>query len=525
MKLFKNKKINIISIILSIFLSLIIIIGKNISRYMFNPNINIFSQIINFKYFIIFILLTFITFILLNLFFNISKKIKFINSNNITINSKKVFIISFIIIFICYIPYFLDNYPAIMSSDTISQFNQIFHDINLNNSHPVIHTLFMSLIFNFGKIFSNSNNISVAFISITQMIIMSLIFSYVIKFLYDKKVNKYILIIVLIYYALYPVHAIYSVTLWKDIMFSGLFTIFTIYIYKLYEKDNICKIDILKYFLITIAMIFFRNNAIYVFIICIPFLSILFKKYKIKLLALNLFILIFYYIITGPIYSILNISQTSSVESLAIPIQQVGRIVYKNEKIDGNDIKLINAVIDINILKNIYNPITVDNIKFNSSFDGKVIEENKQEYIKLYLRLIKNHPLTSIESYLCSTLGYWYPFIDYWINIKGVYNNLYDIYYDSKLNLDTSNIIDNIKNINIFKYVFSIGLCFILILISIFNTYLLRNKKYIIFYIPIIGLWITMMIATPVFAEFRYIYSAFTLLPFFILLPFLKKDN
>ena len=521
MNIFKDKKINIISFILSIFLSLIVIIGRNISRYMYNPNVYIFKEILKLKYLIIFIVLSTILFIALNLFFNISKKIDIRQYDNYKFNSKKIFIISFIIIFICYIPYFLDNYPAIMSSDSISQFEQIFHDASLSNSHPVVHTLFMGVIFNFGKLFFNSNAICIALISIVQMVIMSLLFSYIIKLLYEKKVNKYILIAILIYYAIYPVHGLYSVTMWKDVIFSVLFTIFSIYLYKLYEKEKINKIDIIKYILITILMLFFRNNAIYIFIFCVPFIILIFNKYRLKFLFINLSVIIFYYIITGPVYTYFNIIKTSDIESLAIPIQQVGRVVYKNEKLSSNDIKLINRVMDVNTLKNVYNPITVDNIKFNSSFNGSVISENKLEYFKLYLKLVKNYPSTTIEAYLCSTLGYWYP-VDNWVNGEGIYENKYNIHQNPKLNLNTDRLIENIKSIKIFKYLSSIGPVFILILISIFNTYIMHDKKKLLIYIPTIGLWLTMMIASPVYAEFRYVYSAFMLLPLFIIYPYIN---
>ena len=56
--------------------------------------------------------------------------------------------------------------------------------------------------------------------------------------------------------------------------------------------------------------------------------------------------------------------------------------------------------------------------------------------------------------------------------------------------------------------------------------YVIYNKKYksIVIYIPIIILWLT-TIASPVFGEFRYIYSMFTCLPILIGINFRKKEN
>lgn len=52
-----------------------------------------------------------------------------------------------------------------------------------------------------------------------------------------------------------------------------------------------------------------------------------------------------------------------------------------------------------------------------------------------------------------------------------------------------------------------------------------KEKKYLVAFVPILGIWITMMIASPVFAEFRYIYSSYTCLPLLLALPFTTKKK
>ena len=55
---------------------------------------------------------------------------------------------------------------------------------------------------------------------------------------------------------------------------------------------------------------------------------------------------------------------------------------------------------------------------------------------------------------------------------------------------------------------FSFGLCFVK-----------KKLSYCAVYIPIIGILATLMIATPVYAEFRYAYSVFTTLPLLFVIP------
>ena len=72
----------------------------------------------------------------------------------------------------------------------------------------------------------------------------------------------------------------------------------------------------------------------------------------------------------------------------------------------------------------------------------------------------------------------------------------------------------------------SIGLCFwIIALFSFIAVKKAKDIKAIYLYVPVIGIWLTMMIASPVFAEFRYVYGAFTCLPLLIIFPYLLCNS
>ena len=78
------------------------------------------------------------------------------------------------------------------------------------------------------------------------------------------------------------------------------------------------------------------------------------------------------------------------------------------------------------------------------------------------------------------------------------------------------------RDIPIISMLFSIGFMFWLIIIAlVYNIY---NKCYknILIYIPVIMLWLTTL-ASPVFCEFRYVYSIVTCLPVLTMMIFKKK--
>ena len=73
----------------------------------------------------------------------------------------------------------------------------------------------------------------------------------------------------------------------------------------------------------------------------------------------------------------------------------------------------------------------------------------------------------------------------------------------------------------LFNIEWSIGLCFWIVLIFVWIS--IKRKKSLYPYIPVFGIWVTMMIASPVFAEFRYVYGAFTCLPLLMLIPYINS--
>jgi len=59
-------------------------------------------------------------------------------------------------------------------------------------------------------------------------------------------------------------------------------------------------------------------------------------------------------------------------------------------------------------------------------------------------------------------------------------------------------------------------------------TVIKRDISSLIFYLPLIGLWLTLLVANPCNASFRYFYSFYLCLPLTLIIPFVKgkcEDN
>ena len=198
----KNNKSGIF-IIISILFSLFMLIGDtfnktNSFKLMFNDVYIFILTIVRFGgYFILFNLL-------INKLFEFTKSKVFENNDkNKYLNfifNKHPFFSSIIIMLICWLPYIISFYPAILSPDPSNQIKQFFNikthynesvillddDVLITNHHPVFHTVLLGGCVKIGKMFG-SDNLGLFIYSVIQISILISTLAFTIK--YMKKLN------------------------------------------------------------------------------------------------------------------------------------------------------------------------------------------------------------------------------------------------------------------------------------------------------------------------------------------------
>ena len=514
-----DKKYKKTCIILSSIYTLLFVFGSITQEILTSDTLSFFGQIMNihtlYKLFMSFP----IFYVILVRIFPILEGFKI---NGERKQNKKLFFKCFIGILLLWLPYFLIYFPGFLSVDSVDQIAQIVNN-SFTNHHPVFHTMFEYIPYNLGMTIFNNPVIATSLITITQMIIMSLIFSYLICFLYKRNINKIIMIIVFLYYAILPMNVLYSMILWKDIIFAGLIIILSIQLLKIIETKQFTVKQMIIFGIICLITMLFRHNALYMMFLLAIVLIIVYRK-SIKYI-LPTFVIVFasYFIINIPVFNYFNIERSSSAEYIAIPLQQIGRIAYKNLEIPEESESVINKLMPIELIKQVYNPMSVNPIKFNENFDVEYFNNNKGEVFKAYLNIISKHFGTAVEGYFTATLGYWYPNVDEWTVPSEVAQNNLGIKQEGIIP-GKSKITDRLitKLVPLYNFIWSIGLYVWLIIFAI--GYILYKKEYrkLIVYVPIIGIWLSLMVAAPVYAEYRYMYPFVTTLPLMLLLPFIK---
>lgn len=526
----KDKRIRRYSLIAAAIFSLLYIIGFSINKY--DSLIAVTGSGIAFlKCIIAFTGITLTFYALLKILFNKVIKHEFndekLKKRWIFDESLKAFYLRIALIIICWLPYFIVSLPGVIQQDTVAQIAQAMGDWSLSNHHPIFMTGLFGIFIRAGLIFGSANA-GVFLYSIFQMLTVAASFSYISMCLAKQRIHIYIRLLTLLFFALYPAHAFYGFTMWKDTLFSVVFMLLTLKtIQMISQPANFFsqKKNIRAFALLCIAMFLTRNNGLYITIILLPLLLLMLRKYWKNILTITA-IFAAGFIILQTISTALEVQKGSIGEALSIPLQQIARTVkYHGAQLPEDDKALISAILPYEQLPELYNPITSDPVKFFNIFNEAAFRADPSSYLKLWARLMILYPGTYLEAFLCQTHGYWYPDTDTGIRAGRISPNDYNIYPLNIVPTFVENAVSGIFIIRVFPVIsmfLSIGFAVWITAILALTLILKKQFRLLFVFIPALLLWLT-CIASPVSGMYRYIYGLFLIIP--LLTSVALQDN
>lgn len=324
----------------------------------------------------------------------------------------QVFLIYAGVIFICWLPIFLAYYPSVFAYDAEGQLYQVLaHDYSTH--HPLIHTLFLGAFFNLGGNVLGSYSVGMAVHSIVQMLLMAMIFGYTLTVLYQEKTSYIIRLILLSFYAIFPTNSILAISTTKDVLFSGLVLLFVIKMYQWSKGISgnriVCSVAFL---VISVLMLLFRNNAVYAYVVSLPFVYFFWKKSMKKTckktlvrgLCMVFATLILFVACSAGLKQITSAHNGSPREMLSVPLQQMARTrVQHEDEIDVETREELDSYISSEWVFAAYNPYLADPVK-----NRAVIHDNPAGLIKTWMKLGMQFPMVYIDAFLDNSIGYWY---------------------------------------------------------------------------------------------------------------------
>lgn len=434
-------------------------------------------------------------------------------------NPKKSFWICFGILAVSrlFVLYF-SQYPGELTFDSITQIEQMLVG-RYTNVHPFYHTQLIRFFLWLGVKLAGNLNAGAALYSAFQILFICACFAMTISTMARLGVPKWIRVIVFLFYLLMPYHVLYSMTMWKDVMFGGFVLLLILSVVRCIRELGNQKCNYVMLGVSALGVCLFRSNGFFAFFLFVACFALIWKKQHLKILIEFGAIILVAFVLKHPVLNALEVSQPVIVESLSIPIQQIARVVSEGYDLTEFERTNLDRLLDVNLIPERYDPYLSDSMKGLVSEQGKLkeLEDDKWTFAKVYLSIGMRHPIVYTMGWIDQTKGYWNSGYEYWIWSTDVIENPYGI--DRIVRSDG---IDGLfesylrwfSDVEVLKLLLSVGASTWLILISLYLSVVRKEKVGVTIAIPVITLVLSLLIATPVFCEFRYCYATFCVLPF-----------
>lgn len=458
------------------------------------------------------------------------------------LRSRRVSLVFSVVLFLCWLPALICNYPGITIQDYNWQFAQAQGKIT-SNQHPVLHTLLIRLcqklsgaIFFRGQSAGLQNTGAVLCNSLIQMVFLALVIGAVLWFFYQR--NQVAALIALLFFGLFPMFQIFSVYMTKDVIFSGLVFLFSFELYLLFHRDPESEQKIswkrtVLFLGTAVLTTLFRGNGGAVVVGSCVLLLLLFRKERkaVRRLLFSAAVLCCMVMaLQTPVLHLFDIEPSATVESIGVPINQVSRVVVNHaEDLGDEERETIEAVMPLSSIQELYSRRYADPVKMSSDFNRQVLDENRGTYLRLWIRLFFEYPRDYVEAWLDLTIGFWYPGVEkgcisYNFTDRESYYQAFDMNYSTSTAYEHF-ITEDVRKNPPEAWLWSPGLAVMAMWFLCLLSFWRQGRREVVVYIPSVLAWGTLMLATPSYCETRYIYYVFLCLPMWILIQVRQKTS
>lgn len=468
-----------------------------------------------------------------------------------------------IALFAAWTPYLIAYYPGFVFGDTLSSLAQATGSAPWNNHHPVLYTAFIAACLNIAEFFGLGVAAGCALSCLIQMAFLAGCFSYLVSWVVSlvpgsKPARFFVAALLFVFFGLTPYIATYSIAMWKDPIFSASIIVLTLFTADvLIRRRAITVKRLIVFALFALIASFSRNNGVYV--VCAVTAVLVFLAFfgarrnmstmepggsrsgsRIRklntgisvasLVAVGVFVMVVYGVVTGPVYGLLGIASSPRVESLGIPLNQMARVAAYDGDMTESDRDYLDAALPIEEYADHYYPCCTDNLKWDADFDSSVLEEG---FLGHWLSMLVRNPVLYFEAWELQTFGFWVVnqsvLWAYTGNIAGGAPRTVFAEYGS--NLEAYGIDPGVANQHyqlrvLFPYEdtsIPVGVIFWMLLYLACCFVVARRYLWIVTLVPSFALIATLLVASPIWYWPRYGAALQFLLPFYLAL-FVMSD-
>ena len=468
----------------------------------------------------LFVLFTVVLAVLLPLLVQWSEKIGV--KRTFRFSPRKAGLLAFLVVFVCWLISFLVYYPGSLSIDSFYTLRQAMGITPLTDYHPVVYTLLIRLFVKLGMLVGGPT-VGVAVFSLAQMFFCAFTVGYGTAWLCRRRPHPAVPVIAVLWFALSPMFADFSFTLWKDVPFAAAVLLYTLYTWDVVESRGE-KLQSFKgaagYVLVSFLMGIFRHNGYYVLILSTVVLLVCFRKKLRRTLPALLCGALLVPLVLNAFYAC-GVKKGPFSESLSIPVQQIARTVKLNGTITPEQQESLERLFDVEKLQG-YDPFLADPAK--NSLNREYLNAHKGEFFRLWFSLLPGNFGEYCRAYLMQTYGYW-NWEPKTIPVGGIANAARELGV-TKVNwlfqwtgVDLSGFLQQTMDFP------STGTIVWILLAGALLLLYRKNYRTLLAYLPAAGVWLTILVATPLYCSMRYVLALPYVLPFLLFLSLFGESG
>lgn len=337
---------------------------------------------------------------------------------------KHPFLVPWLIMFVCWLPYVLVRFPAALEFDAYRQIMQALGVLPFTAHSPPASSFIMGLWVKIGHALFGSYEIGLFLFVLFQTTVCSAIFAYTTLTMKRLQVPEILQLISVAVYAVATIYSNYISTIVKDVLFSCLTVLFIALLAEelfLPHSRKRCAALFAAALLMAVA----RNNGIYVLIGCavtallLCLMHIRHNRWT-RLTVVLLSACVMHSLYSNALLPALGVAEGPFAEVMSIPFQQTARYVRDYpEDVTAEEAESIAAVIDYENLGTLYDPDLSDPVK--GTFTGD--KEALSPYLKTWLAHFLRHPDAYLQATINNIYGFFYPNTENFV----FYNSLINI--------------------------------------------------------------------------------------------------
>lgn len=325
------------------------------------------------------------------------------------VTDKKKTVYTMLLLLLCWLPVFLAVYPGFFVYDAQDELIQV-QTRNFTTHHPLPHVLLLGgIILAVNKVV-DSYNAGIAAYTLFQMFVMAGVFTYVLHFMKRIGVRRWLRIVSLLYFGLFPVNVMFVLCSAKDGIFSGAFLLLLTALVDMVRDRKAFFTDWKRQALFVgsaLVMMSFRHNGMYALLVMIPILVGYMKGYRKQTGILLGLAFAAYFGLSAGLTAGLHAEDSENQEMLTVPIQQLARTwKYDSESMSEEQKQTLYEILPEDVLP-YYTAKVSDGVKI--AFNNEAFSAEPGKYIRLWAEVGMEHPFTYVNAWLMTSYGFWYP--------------------------------------------------------------------------------------------------------------------